>query len=70
MERKFKNYQRVVVLGMIINGDRRDCNAMIEGFHLTTGKYIVNVNTILVYLPEDKLMDFGEYWDLKNKEKK
>ena len=63
--RKFNNYQRVVVLDFLINAVRRDVNAMIEGFHLPSNCYIVNINSVLVYLPEEKLVDFEEYWNRK-----
>jgi hypothetical protein len=65
--RKFNNYQKVVVLDFLINGDRRDVNARVEGFHAPTNRYMVSVNSVLVYLPEEKLEDFESYWDRHNK---
>jgi hypothetical protein len=67
---KFKNYQRVVAIGFLINGERRDVNSMVEGFDLRSNKYWVNVNSVVVLLPEDRLEDFNEYWTKKNGESK
>lgn len=68
MSQKFKPYQRVVALDFLLNGTRRNVNCMIEGFDIRSNRYLVNVNSVIVYLPEEKLVDFQEYWDTKIEE--
>jgi hypothetical protein len=50
----------------VLNGIRQDTHGIVEGFDLRTNRYIVSINSVMVYLLEDKLEDFEEYWRKKH----
>ena len=66
--RKFKNYQKVAIANFLINGSRQDTWGLVEGFDRRSNLYLVNINGVIIRFPEDKLVDFGEFWDKKHKE--
>lgn len=70
MEPKFKNFQRVMIPNFRINGSIMDVSGMVEGINLRNNLYYVSINTVVVQLPEERLVDFGEYWDKRNAEEK
>jgi hypothetical protein len=53
-----------------INGSIMDVSGMVEGINLRNNLYYVSINTVVVQLPEERLVDFGEYWDKRNAEEK
>lgn len=63
---KFKNFQKVIIKDFVLNGIRQDTHGIVEGFDLRTNRYIVSINSVMVYLLEDKLEDFEEYWRKKH----
>ena len=69
MNRKFKDFQQVVALQFTLNGSKMDVNGIVEGWDLRSSKYAVRINTVVVYLPEERLVDYEEFWDKFNKEK-
>lgn len=68
---QFKYLQHIIVLGMIVNGESRDVGGRFIRIRPTgdnKGMAEVEVNTVLVNFPPDKIMDAQEYWDKKRKE--
>ena len=68
--RKFKNYQKVVVPNFLINGNRMDTWGIVEGYDPRSSKYLVTINSVIVYLEESKLVDFEEFWNEQHKKDK
>lgn len=67
---KFREGQQVVVLNMLINGDRRDMGGYVVGQGRgkpVRDKIEVKVNGVSLYFPEDRLVDYEEYWASRNK---
>jgi len=65
---RFKYNQHVMVLGMLVNGERIDMGGFVQGYGrgpATRNKVEVTVNGVHLYFEEDRLMDFSEYWERK-----
>jgi len=67
----FKEGQELIVLGMLINGDRIDMGARyVEPARRSKrGQHIVLVNGVRLHFPTDRLVDAEEYWRLKRAKK-
>lgn len=65
----FKYLQEVIVLNMLINGTHRDTGGkfikdVIAGPDI--GKLEIEINTVYVRLPEERVVDAKDYWDKKH----
>lgn len=68
---KFKNFQDVVVVNFMANGERQDITTKVieNGDTLRhQGKCLLRMCGIEILLSEDKLVDAQEYWDNKRAE--
>jgi hypothetical protein len=66
MSNKFSNYQKVIVLNLIVNGERRDSWGLVQRY--VKDKVEVEVNSVFLLLTEDRLVDYDAYWEQKRKE--
>lgn len=65
----FKYLQEVIVLEMLINGTRRDAGGkFIQDIKSgpDSGKLEIEINTVYVRLPEERVVDAKDYWDKKH----
>lgn len=68
----FKETQEVVVLNMLIDGDRRD----VGGRYVSKGKgtnkhrHIVSIMGTYIHVELERIVDAVEYWKKKNSEVK
>jgi hypothetical protein len=70
---QFKYLQDIIVLGMLVNGERKDTGGRfikLKEHGELAGKVEVEVNTISLHFPPERIMDAQEYWDKKRKEEK
>lgn len=69
-DQKFKIGQHVIVKGVIVNGERRDFGGHVKQY-MTRGDKLGQVEVVLnsthLIFPEDRLMDYVQYWNEKNK---
>ena len=70
---KFRPHQKVVVRNFLINDNRMDIGADVQRYLFSpeskTWKVEVRINSVMVLLDEDRLVDYEEYWDeLRKKE--
>lgn len=65
----FKEGQEVIILNMLLNGDRRDAGGRYvgPGRGSKKNKHIVTVMGTHIHVDLDKIVDAQEYWDKKNK---
>ena len=63
-QQNFKPFQKVIVLNLLINGDRKDSWGLVQRY--VKDKVEVEVNSVYLLLSEDRLMDYEEYWEKKN----
>ncbi len=69
---KFKNFQDVVIPNFLMNGTRMHVGGKVieDCDHLKhRGKYLVQINTILFLLDENRLEDATEFWQNERKKK-
>jgi hypothetical protein len=70
---QFKYLQDIIVLDMICNGERRDAGGRfikLKTHGELAGKVEVEVNSISLHFPPEKVVDAQGYWDKKRKEDK
>lgn len=68
MSPKFRPHQRIIVPNFLINGVRMDIGAEVIRY-TPSAKVEVRINSVLVVLNEDRLIDYEEYWsELRKKE--
>ena len=66
---QFKHLQEVVILGLLVHGERVDSNGRFIGYKISgplAGQVEVEVNTIRLHFPVDRVVDAKEYWDKKH----
>lgn len=68
---EFKEGQELIVLGMLINGERVDMGGRyVEPARGSKrGQHIVLVTGVRLHFPADRLVDAEEYWRLKRAKK-
>jgi hypothetical protein len=65
----FKYLQEIIVLNMLIHGERQDVGGRficIKTSGEKVGQAEVEVNTIRLHYPLDRIVDAVEYWDKKH----
>lgn len=66
---KFVPGQRVIIEDFLVNGSRMNIDGTVMRYVYNSQKKLWNVETCVnetyVYLPEEKLVDFDEFWDAK-----
>lgn len=66
---KLSEGQQVIVLKMLVDGESKDIGGYVEGRGRgvsVRNKIQVKVNGVSLYFPEERLMDYEEYWRIKN----
>lgn len=67
---QFKYLQEVIILQMLINGERVDMGGRFIGIKATgekKGQAEVEVNTIRLFVPVERVVDSQQYWNNKRK---
>lgn len=64
---KFKAHQRVVCPQFLMNGTRMDINGVVQRYVFNTetkeNRVEVQINGVFVLLPEERLVDYEQFWD-------
>jgi hypothetical protein len=65
----FRLEQEVIVLGFLIDGERRDAGGRYEGPGRGSNKdkHVVRIMGVRVHVEESKIVDAKEYWDKRNR---
>lgn len=68
---EFKEFQEVIVLNLLVDGERRDMGARYEGPGRgnNRNKHVVLVMGTRIHVELERIVDAQEYWNKKNREK-
>ena len=68
MEPKFKAFQKVAIENFTINGSEVTTWGIVQRYRKNMVE--VEINSVFILLPENRLVDFGEFWQIKHRDDK